>query len=197
MDEKEIKVTGTRDFGNGVVRDPNTSKGRYDLLSPLFLRRLAVHTQKGGQARGDRNWEGGMPMAATLDSTIRHLYQYLEGDRSEDHLGAASWGLQNLVHTEEQIERGNLPASLAEGLPDYTGQTITSITLNKDDELEFTNVPVEQTLEVYDTDKPHEHYDDPRYFVKHEKHCGNCFHPFSERCSLCRRCSNWKAKLNQ
>jgi len=120
MNEKEIKVTGERTFDSGAQRDPNENKGRYDLLSPLFLRRLAQHTQKGGQVRGDRNWEAGMPMAAVLDSAIRHLYNYLEGDRSEDHLAAASWNVMNLIHTEEQIERGNLPSDLADGLPDYT-----------------------------------------------------------------------------
>jgi hypothetical protein len=120
MNDKEIKVTGTREFDSGAHRDPNTDKGRYDLLSPLFLRRLAIHTQKGGVARGDRNWEAGMPMDAVIDSAIRHLFNYLEGDRSEDHLAAAAWNVMNLIHTEEQIERGNLPAKLAEGLPDYT-----------------------------------------------------------------------------
>ena len=120
MDEKEIKVTGTRVFDSGAHRDPNETKGRYDLLSPLFLRRLAIHTQKGGVARGDRNWEAGMPMDAVLDSAIRHLYAFLEGDRSEDHLAAAAWNVMNLIHTEEQIDRGNFPKSLAEGLPDYT-----------------------------------------------------------------------------
>ena len=116
---KPIKVTGVRDFGTGAQRDPNNDKGRYDLLSPLFLRRLAVHTQKGGQARGDRNWEAGMPMAAVLDSAIRHLFNYLEGDRSEDHLAAAAWNVMNLIHHEEAIERGILPAEL-NNLPDYT-----------------------------------------------------------------------------
>jgi len=120
MDEKEIKVTGTRVFDSGAHRDPNETKGRYDLLSPLFMRRLAIHTQKGGVARGDRNWEAGMPMDAVLDSAIRHLYAFLEGDRTEDHLAAAAWNVMNLIHTEEQIERGNLPADLADGLPDYT-----------------------------------------------------------------------------
>lgn len=118
--DKEIKVTGVREFQSGAHRDPNETKGRYDLLSPLFLKRLAVHTQKGGVARGDRNWEAGMPMDAVLDSAIRHCYAYLEGDRSEDHLAAAAWNVMNLIHTEEQIERGNLPADLADGLPDYT-----------------------------------------------------------------------------
>jgi hypothetical protein len=120
MNNKEIKVNGVREFESGAKRDPNTSKGRYDLLSPLFLKRLALHTQKGGQIRGDRDWETGMPMDAVLDSAIRHLFNFLEGDRSEDHLAAAAWNVMNLIHVEEQIERGNLPKELANGLPDYT-----------------------------------------------------------------------------
>jgi hypothetical protein len=125
MDDKKIKVTGERTFDSGAQRDPNEDKGRYDLLSPLFLQRLAKHTQKGGQVRGDRNWETGMPMDAVLDSAIRHLFNYLEGDRSEDHLAAAAWNIMNLIHTEVQIERGNLPKSLSEGLPDYTQKQLS------------------------------------------------------------------------
>jgi hypothetical protein len=183
MNDKEIKVTGTRNFQSGAKRDPNTDKGRYDLLSPLFLKRLAVHTQKGGVARGDRNWEAGMPMSAVLDSAIRHCFTYLEGDRSEDHLAAAAWNLMNLIHTEEQIERGNLPASLAEGLPDYTKkETVQDEEMEKDwqtavEELFKSGVLFSKLIpeiiedvypnEIipYDGPKPHEHYDDPKYFV--------------------------------
>ncbi len=117
--DKPIKVTGTREFETGAHRDPNDIKGRFDLLSPIFLRRLAIHTQKGGKARGDRNWEKGMPMSAVIDSAIRHLFDYLEGDRSEDHLSASAWNVMNLQHTEEMIKRGQLPAELND-LPDYT-----------------------------------------------------------------------------
>ncbi len=116
----EIKVTGERVFESGSKRDPNADKGRYDLLSPMFIRRLAKHTQTGGKHRGDRNWEQGMPMSAVIDSTIRHLYDYIYGDRSEDHLAAAAWGTMNLIHHEDMIKRGLLPSELAD-LPDYTG----------------------------------------------------------------------------
>ncbi len=116
----EIKVTGERLFESGSKRDPNADKGRYDLISPMFIRRLAKHTQTGGQHRGDRNWEKGMPMSAVLDSAIRHLYDYLYGDRSEDHLAAAAWGTMNLIHHEDMIKRGLLPKELND-LPDYTG----------------------------------------------------------------------------
>jgi hypothetical protein len=181
MDEKEIKVTGTRVFDSGAHRDPNTTKGRYDLLSPLFMRRLAVHTQKGGVARGDRNWEKGMPMDAVLDSAIRHCYNYLEGDRSEDHLAAAAWNIMNLIHTEEQIERGNLPKKLSEGLPDYTKKPDMTVEevfkkLTANGQYPFKIVPVEPEdvykeplhpdwapvdLGPYDvkTGKPYEQYD--------------------------------------
>ena len=127
MNEKEIVVTGVRDFGTGARRDPNQDKGRYDLLSPLFLRRLARHTQKGGQARGDRNWENGMPFSAVLDSAIRHLFRYLEGDRSEDHLAAAAWNVMVLTHEEEMIERGLMHDELND-LPDYMAPEIKPMT---------------------------------------------------------------------
>jgi hypothetical protein len=53
----------------------------------------------------------------------------------------------NLIHTEEQIERGNLPASLAEGLPDYTEKPlqdeVITIELDEQDQLTYTINSVE------------------------------------------------------
>lgn len=43
---------------------------------------------------------------------------YLEGEDSEDHLAAAFWNLQGLIHTEEMIKRGLLPKALND-LPVY------------------------------------------------------------------------------
>ena len=119
--EFEIKVTGERDFGTGAQRDPNEDKGRFDLLSPIFLTRLAKHTQKGGQARGERNWEAGMPTGVTLDSAIRHLYKFIEGYRDEDHLAAAAWNIMVTIHVLEMIDRDLMDDEL-DNLPDYTSK---------------------------------------------------------------------------
>lgn len=109
--EKEIKVTGERSFGTGAQRDPNDDKGRFDLLSPLALKRLAQHTQKGGNARGNRNWENGIPIPACLDSAVRHIYAYILNElmgqeQDEDHLAAAQWNLMVATHFDELITMG-------------------------------------------------------------------------------------------
>jgi len=67
---------------------------------------------------GDRNWEKGMPLSVYMDSGMRHLYKFLEGHRDEDHLIAAIWNLQALLHVEEMVKRGKLPKDLLD-LPNY------------------------------------------------------------------------------
>ena len=53
------------------------------------------------QIPGDRNWEQGILASRCLDSAIRHLYQYLEGQRDEDHLGHAVFNIFAIMHFEE------------------------------------------------------------------------------------------------
>lgn len=115
-----VKDSGQRqDFTTGSVRDTRDGKGRYDLLSPLALRRLVTHLENGAKKYGDRNWEKGQPQSRYLDSALRHLFRYLEGLRDEDHLAAAAWNVQAMIHNEEAIERGLLPAELND-MPKYT-----------------------------------------------------------------------------
>lgn len=101
-----------REFSTGSVRDTRTGKGRYDLISPIGLRRLAVHYENGAVKYGDRNWEKGQPLMSYLDSALRHLNTYIAGDRSEDHLAASAWNVFSFMHTQEKIEAGELPAEL-------------------------------------------------------------------------------------
>lgn len=107
-----------QDFPTGSRRDTREGKGRYDLLSPLALRRLALVMERGAAKYGDRNWEKGQPLSRYLDSAIRHVFAYLAGDRSEDHLAQAEWNLHAAIHTEEMVSRGGLPATLYD-LPEY------------------------------------------------------------------------------
>lgn len=114
-----VKDSGKReDFDTGSRRDTRAGKGRFDLLSPISNLRLARHFETGSLKYGDRNWEKGQPLCRYLDSAIRHLNDYLAGDRSEDHVTAASWNCHCFVHTEEMIRRGVLPATLND-LPEY------------------------------------------------------------------------------
>lgn len=115
----EVKDSGARqEFNTGSVRDTAEGKGRFDLISPVFLTRLAQHTENGAKKYGDRNWEKGQPVSRFIDSALRHIVKYLEGNRDEDHMAAAAWNLQGVIHTEEMIRRGNLDVGLGV-LPDY------------------------------------------------------------------------------
>ena len=109
----QTKDSGMReDFETGSRRDTRQGKGRYDLLSPHFLRRLAGVMERGAEKYGDRNWELGQPMCRTWDSAVRHLIQWMLGETDEDHLGQAGFNIQALIHFEEEIRAGRLSPSL-------------------------------------------------------------------------------------
>ncbi len=109
---RESEPDGREHFPTGSVRDTREGKGWYDLISPVFLRRLAKHYENGVKKYGDRNWERGQPAQRYIDSAIRHIVCYQAGQRDEDHLAAAAWNLGALTHTEESIAAGTLPKEL-------------------------------------------------------------------------------------
>lgn len=91
----------TVQFASGAVRSSDAEATRYDLVSPIGLRRVAEACAEGAGKYGDYNWERGMPIHDLLNHAIRHCYLYLSGDRSEDHLGHAAWGMLAACHSEE------------------------------------------------------------------------------------------------
>ena len=107
-----------RKFNTGAQRDVVVGKGRYDLISPIMIERLAKLLQRGAEKYNDRNWEKGMPLSVYMDSGMRHLFKFLEGHKDEDHLIAAIWNLQALLHIEEMVKRGVLSEELLD-LPNY------------------------------------------------------------------------------
>ena len=108
-----IKDSGTRsEFSTGAVRDGESGKGRFDLLPCHALTRLAQHFENGARKYADRNWEKGIPTHRYLDSAMRHLLKYLDGQRDEDHAAAAAWNVLCLIETEHRIESGRLPKEL-------------------------------------------------------------------------------------
>ncbi|HRT51343.1 MAG TPA: DUF5664 domain-containing protein [Anaerohalosphaeraceae bacterium] len=116
-----MKDSGQRDTYHGTaVRDKRDGKGRFDLISPIALFRLARVYEDGAQGKGERNWEQGIPLGRFIDSAIRHLQQYLAGMRDEDHLAQAAWNIFGCIHTEDQILKGHLPDSLDDLPEPYT-----------------------------------------------------------------------------
>lgn len=91
-----------KSFDSGAVREDKTGKGRMDLLPMCALIRLSKHYEAGTAAHGERNWEKGIPMHSFLDSALRHLAKYMDGQTDEDHLCAAAWNILGAMWTEEK-----------------------------------------------------------------------------------------------
>ena len=118
-----VNDSGERqEFETGSVRDTREGKGRFDLLPPYALKRLAQHYENGAKKYGDRNWEKGQNLSRYADSAIRHLYAFLGGARSEDHMAAVAWNALALIETEHRVAMSLLPAEL-DDLPYATPQT--------------------------------------------------------------------------
>ena len=86
--------------GTGAVRDTRSGKGRFDLISPHGLFRLARIYELDAEKYEDRNWEKGIAISRCLDSAKRHLNQYAMGAKDEDHLAQAAWNLFAIMHFE-------------------------------------------------------------------------------------------------
>ena len=102
MSRYVIHDSGRREeFPSGMVRDRREGKGRYDLISPFALRRLAGVYERGAVKYDERNWEKGAPYCRFLDSALRHIEQYLARETDEDHLAHCRWNLLCIMHFEE------------------------------------------------------------------------------------------------
>lgn len=107
------KDSGQREeFSTGSKRDTREGKGRYDLVPPESLARLAGVYERGAKKYSANNWRLGQPQSRFMDSAIRHLFNYLGGDRSEDHLGQCAFNVFALMSQEERLKAGTLPAEL-------------------------------------------------------------------------------------
>ncbi len=125
--EYVTKDSGEREgFDGGAVRDTRESKGRFDLISPIWISkimergetdvrlmskaiiRLAGVMERGAAKYEARNWEKGMNTSRCFDSAVRHLWQYADGADDEDHAAHSLFNIMAIVHFIElaQIEEG-------------------------------------------------------------------------------------------
>ncbi len=112
MHVRAITEMTKRESPTGSVRNNRSGKGRYDLLPGRATHELAVHFEGGASQHGDRNWEKGQPLSWYLDSGLRHTFQVLAGDTTENHAAAAAWNLMCFMETRARIQAGLLPAEL-------------------------------------------------------------------------------------
>ena len=81
-----------------------------DLLPMCAIIRVSEHMEDAiapDPATGlphypERNWEQGMPMHCMIDSAMRHLAKYVDGQTDEDHLCAAATNLLMAMWMEEK-----------------------------------------------------------------------------------------------
>ena len=102
----------------GAFREKNEGKGRFDLISPYALMRVARIHEKGSKKYSPRNWEKGMKFSLFVDAAMRHIIKYMMGMTDEDHLAQAVWNLDCLMHFEALIEFGVVLKELND-LPQY------------------------------------------------------------------------------
>lgn len=102
---------GLARFATGAVRGTDADGERWDLITPIGLRRLAETCAEGARKYGEYNWQKGIPASVMLNHAIRHIYLYLAGDRGEDHLAHAAWNILGVCHFEEALpEMIDIPA---------------------------------------------------------------------------------------
>lgn len=95
----------TTKFKSGAVRGKEDSNARYDLITPIGLRRLAETCGEGAIKYGDENWLKGINCKNLMNHALTHINKYLAGDTTEDHLAHASWNLFAIMHNEELLPK--------------------------------------------------------------------------------------------
>lgn len=109
---KEVKDSGAREqFASGAVRDTQDGKPRPDRALrwlPLeALERVSTHYENGAKKYDRDNWRKGIPASRCLTSAFRHLFQWMMGDRGEDHLSAVVFNVFCII-TWEQLGRTDM-----------------------------------------------------------------------------------------
>jgi hypothetical protein len=110
-----------QEFNTGAVRDTAEGKSRPDLISPYAQMRKGLWLALGAKKYAERNWEQGMPISRCIASMERHIQQYKMGMTNEDHLAAIAVNAEFIMHYEEMIKKGILPATL-DDMPKYEQQ---------------------------------------------------------------------------
>ena len=112
FEEMSKTTNDMTNFETGAVRDTG-GKGRMDLLPMCALLRISKHMEDALTHYPERNWEKGLPMHSMLDSALRHLVKYMDGQTDEDHLCSATTNLLMAMWTEEKMpNRQDIPSRI-------------------------------------------------------------------------------------
>lgn len=100
---KEVKDSGKQkqQFTTGAQRDVAEDKPDFTYLDYSILLRDVQHYMNGAKKYARDNWKLGIPSSRCFQSLMRHVFQYLNGDRSEDHLAAIRFNAGCIIFNEE------------------------------------------------------------------------------------------------
>jgi hypothetical protein len=122
--EFTVKDSGKREhFTSGMVRDTTSGKTNYlKVLDGPMLERWAVHLTKGALKYPDikigvANWtlaDGEGEYQRAKESALRHMLQYLHGDRDEDHAAAVFFNLNLAEYVRERLSDKSFPCEVIE-----------------------------------------------------------------------------------
>jgi hypothetical protein len=89
-------------------RDTQKGKPRYDLIDRALLKRWAELMGRGADKYGERNWEkaeGPTELARFKAAALRHMFQWLDNDRLEDHAVAVCFNLAGAEMVRTKMTR--------------------------------------------------------------------------------------------
>lgn len=92
----------------GATSSLLVGRGLPSLLPWDALREVSRILEQGAVVHDPRNWEKGLSEASYLDSVIRHVEGYMEGDSSEPHLSQIACRSMMWLSTRLRIEAGTL-----------------------------------------------------------------------------------------
>jgi len=97
------------EYGDVIVYETGARRSniaeRYDLIPPDALSSVARVMAKGAKRHGENNWQRGMPPEVCVNHAIRHLYLWLQGDKSEPHAAHAAANCLMLIALEAKNQR--------------------------------------------------------------------------------------------
>lgn len=96
-----------RTYEGGSYRHRPKGKGIYYVTPPCAMKRLAARYEYGADKYGQpEEFKKGLPVSDCMDSLLRHAFEYLDGDNSEDHMAAIAWNAFAIMHMEQPSMAG-------------------------------------------------------------------------------------------
>ena len=99
-------------LNSGAHRERKEGKGKFNLLPFRALQQIALRLEEGSKKYGPKDWNKGIPQSMLLDSTLRHLVQFMKGEKDENHLVASATNILQMVEQQELIKEGKVDKSI-------------------------------------------------------------------------------------